>query len=724
MMNSTATTPDGAALSGSFLDGPLVGLHYRTPTQKGITDNLGRFDYLADEDVTFSVGTLDIGTANAAEKLTVASLRSPGESAPAPSDTAIPATINRARFVQSLGRDPDLRNGVVIDAAMDDVVSAHGADIVFDRDTESFEADAGVRAVFDELGLRFRGVAEARNHLRRTLTGIKLHRDVKIPTRDGSYLVADVFLPVDAEPQPVLMRVSAYGKAFEWGSVLDEAGRDASEEREAHWFDGDRDDIIEYYRYAENAGSASASTWVPRGYVVIRVDPRGIGTTPGKVNVYSKQEATDYYDAIQWAAEQPWSDGNVGLYGASYLATIQWNVAALRPPALKAIAPLASDADAYRDLAYPGGIFMGNYRRFWFNDMVLSNSASRESVDTIGGMAAHPWDDEFYRGDGPLSADFAKIDIPVLTAVSQTGMLHARGGFEAFAELASPAKKLLVLDASYFSYIYEDCFADLEAFFDLHLKRIKPEQEPPAVRMIMRTGSGGFEWRDEAAWPVPGTEYVQLFLDAGNSRGPGGMTGELPADIAFTEYSADVQAAASPLPMAVFDSAPLDEDIELAGHFRARLWVSSTSTDADLFVALRVMDGENEISYQTRNPGSAAPLTWGCLKVSHRALDPRRSTTERPWHTHRRQDAMPVTPGDVVEVEVEMMAATGRIKAGHRLRVEISPAEGRGATPGFERDYDESYHRNAVNRVFTGKVFPSSMTIPRVPQRPNTPGKR
>ena len=233
----------------------------------------------------------------------------------------------------------------------------------------------------------------------------------------------------------------------------------------------------------------------------------------------------------------------------------------------------------------------------------------------------------------------------------------------------------------------------------------------------MRTGAGSFEWRDETSWPVPGTEYERLFLDAGVPSRAASLIAHSPEDIAFVEYSADAQSSAPQLPMAVFEWAPLDNDIELAGHFRASLWVSSTSTDADVFVALRVMDGEDEVTYQTRDPGSRAPLTWGCLKISHRALDAERSTTERPWHTHRRQDGMPVTPGDVVKVEVEMMGATGRVKAGHRLRVEISPAEG-GATPGFERDYDESYHRNAVNRVFMGGVFPSSITIPRVPKRP------
>ena len=78
---------------------------------------------------------------------------------------------------------------------------------------------------------------------------------------------------------------------------------------------------------------------------------------------------------------------------------------------------------------------------------------------------------------------------------------------------------------------------------------------------------------------------------------------------------------------------------------------------------------------------------------------------------------MPLSHGDVVKVEVEMMAATGRIPAGRRLRIEISAAEGRGVTPGFERAYDESYHRGAANRVFTGGPLASSITIPVIPRK-------
>ncbi|RFU27536.1 hypothetical protein B7463_g8808, partial [Scytalidium lignicola] len=702
-------------LTGEFRDGPFVGLNYQTLSQKGLTDDKGKFFFQAGEVVTFSIGRLTIGAAVASPHLTLAALYSDGVV-----DSALtrPETVNRARFLQSLGQERDLRNGVLIDTTIRDTVSAHADGVVFASDIESFQNAAPVRAVFSKLGLRFRGAAEARNHVRRSMAGIRAFRDIRIPIRDGSYLLADVFRPIEAGTYPALLRMSIYGRAFRMGSIFSDADYDASEEREAAWFEKSRNEIQPYFRYSENGVSANASTWVPLGYVLVRVDSRGVGNTPGTLNPFSKQEALDYYDAIEWAAKEPWSDGNVGLYGGSYNATIQWNVAALHPPALKAIAPLAADADAYRDLAYPGGIFLEKYRQWWWNETVGSaRNPKADAVDFISGLASHPWEDEHYHGDGILSAEFASIDIPVITAVSQTGWIHARAGFEAFSQLLSPLKQLLVLDAAYTSYMYEDCQPDLQAFFDRHLKGEEPAQEPSPVRLVMRTGDGGFDWRDAASWPIPGTEYRELFLEADDGDGLGRITGYLPGHNQATTYSADVQNSAQDLPMAVFESAPLDEDVELAGHFRATIWVASTSSDADVFVALRIMEGDREVPYPTRDPKSVAPLTWGCLKVSHRALNLELSTAERPWHTHQRADCLPLSPDDIVKVEVEMMAATGRIPAGRRLRVEISPAEGRGGLPGWERAYDESYHRQAINRIFTGGLHASSITIPVVPRQ-------
>ncbi|KAF3068545.1 hypothetical protein CFAM422_007711 [Trichoderma lentiforme] len=378
------------------------------------------------------------------------------------------------------------------------------------------------------------------------------------------------------------------------------------------------------------------------------------------------------------------------------------------------MAPISADGDI-RDLAYPGGIFLEGYCRWWWNELVLPVKLPNTEVDDyVSGLRSHPWDDEYYYGNGTLSTDFPSIDMPVLTAVSMTNTIHPRSGFEAFSSLSSRVKRLMIMDAVYSGNMYKDFQPDLEAFFDQYLKGEKLVEEPPTVRMVLRTGGGGWQWRTASTWPVPSTEYRELFLDATNA-GVGHTSTRAPSREGVAEYSADVEDGNKAMPMVVFESAPLEEDIGLVGHFRATLWVSSTTSDTDVFVALLVMDGEREVPYRTYETGSAAPLTWGCLKVSRRATDPERSTTERPWHTHRREDAQPLVPGEVVKIDVEIMPATGRVLKGHRLRVEISPVEDPGCPPGWEREYDASYHAGATNRILTGASFPSSITIPVVP---------
>ncbi|KAH8802948.1 Alpha/Beta hydrolase protein [Xylogone sp. PMI_703] len=702
-------------LTGQFNDGPFIGLDFQTPSQKGVTDNEGKFLYQEGEDVSFSIGRLVIGIAKGFPSLTLASLHDSVTDVEV--NLHLPETINRARFVQSLGQEADLHSGVLIDKTLRDVVNANADGILFTSDVKTFEQASSVSVIFKQLGRRFRGAAEARNHTRRGLLGIKAIRNVRVPLRDGSYLLADVFRPLKDGTYPVLLRLSIYGRAFTIGSVHTEADHIASEEREAAWYEKDRSSINHYFRYSETGVSANSSSWVPRGYVLVRVDGRGVGQSPGKLDPFSKQEAEDYFDTIQWAAGQPWSTGHIGLYGGSYNATIQWNVAALQPPALKAIAPLACDADAYRDLAYQGGILLENYRQWWFNETVRpAKNPESDAVNFVGGLHNHQWDDEHYHGKALLSADFSRINIPVITSVSQTSWIHSRAGIEAFTQIPSKSKRLLIWDAAYTSYMYEDSKRDLEEFFDEHLKGIKPAQQSPAVRMIIRTGDGGVEWRDSDTWPLKGTEYRKLFLDANGANSRGHLSSIPPKNKGVVEYSANADGPLEDLPLAVFDSEPLKDDLNLAGHFRARLWLSSSSTDADVFVAVRVFDGDREVPYRTREPSSEAPLTWGVLKASHRALDLKLSTTERPWHAHHQENALPLTPNEAVPMEVELMPATARIRAGHRLRIEISPAEGRGRIPGFERAYDESYHKGAVNRVFTGDVYVSSITIPVVPR--------
>jgi putative CocE/NonD family hydrolase len=106
----------------------------------------------------------------------------------------------------------------------------------------------------------------------------------------------------------------------------------------------------------QNWETADPEKWVPDGYVCVRVDSRGAGRSPGYLDIFSAQETRDYYECIEWAGTQPWSNGKVGLLGISYYAISQWLVAALQPPHLAAICPWEGASDYYREFTHHGGI--------------------------------------------------------------------------------------------------------------------------------------------------------------------------------------------------------------------------------------------------------------------------------------------------------------------------------------------------------------------------------
>src|SRR5207245_233846 len=129
---------------------------------------------------------------------------------------------------------------------------------------------------------------------------------------------------------PVTINFSPPTMPMGQGGAVDfvnEADAIRKEEMEDRYFSGNPDGA----QY-ENHETVDTSVWVPEGYVCIRVDARGVCKSPGLQAPFSVQEAEDYYDAIEWAGTQPWSNGNVGLWGMSYLAMAQHNVASLQPP--------------------------------------------------------------------------------------------------------------------------------------------------------------------------------------------------------------------------------------------------------------------------------------------------------------------------------------------------------------------------------------------------------
>ena len=143
-----------------------------------------------------------------------------------------------------------------------------------------------------------------------------VQRDVDIRMRDGIITRADIYRPAGDGPFPVLLQRTPYGKK---GSSLDLALLAAE-----------------------------------RGYAVILQDTRGRWASEGQHYPF-RDEFADGYDSVEWAGAQPWSNGNVGMFGGSYVSYTQWAAAVTKPPSLKAIFPSVSWGDTYADLVYPGG---------------------------------------------------------------------------------------------------------------------------------------------------------------------------------------------------------------------------------------------------------------------------------------------------------------------------------------------------------------------------------
>ena len=158
----------------------------------------------------------------------------------------------------------------------------------------------------------------------------------------------------------------------------------------------------------------------------------------------------------------------------------------------------------------------------------------------------------------------------------------------------------------------------------------------------------------------------------------------------------------------------------IAGYIKLVLWVSSTSKDMQLHAYVRVMDENNEpVPYVVGNPaqGRMYPVGQGALKVSHRKLDPEKSTIYRPYHTHKKEDYQPLTPGEIVEVQVELWPTTALIRKGHRIRLDVQPAPGCGIAELIHDPVDTEYQVGASNTIHTGPEHPSCVQLPVIPAK-------
>ena len=742
-MTATSMPSRAEPLTGVFA-GPVIGLRYETPTLTGQTNDRGEFKYRAGEAVTFRIGRLVLGAAEGAARLNVATLapRVAGDI----DKLHDPSVTNLARLLQTLDADGNVENGVEIASPVHDVIST--SFIPFESSEEDFTADSQVVDVLAELSAtpgvfpagapsQLRTAAAARNELRRNIRGILKTTDVKIPLRDGSFLYADVFRPAAEGRYPAIMNLGFYGKGFDHGCLCSEADALTKEQAEDRYFSGNPDGL----QY-ENHESVNTAQWVPNGYVVVRVDGRGVGKSPGLQAPLGRQEAEDYYDAIEWAAAEPWSNGNVGLWGMSYYAMSQHNVASLQPPHLKAMIAMATDADSYNEYLYGGGLLSEGFWTWWWKVLTRDNSCGeRRETEWMASLKANPFNDRSVYGSGAttfMTPEIEKATAPVWIVGPPTGaVLQHLGSSETFIRsTGAKARRFEFVDAWFPRCYRPSTVAEHMRYFDHWLKGIDNRiMDGAPVRVQVRTGNGAYYEMEEDEWPIARTEYVRYYLDASPSGWAGDEHGRKPFRLSPTPPRSDLQATyeahldvgqATLAPTGPvggtprwatgisFVSDPLDRDLVVVGYMKAGLWVSSTSSDMDVHVSLRVIDeNDREIRYEAVvlpvDPHHIFPVGFGSLKASHRKLDEVRTTGYWPVHTHAESDYAPLVKDEIVALEMGLNPSSALIRKGCRLRVDIQPISPAGIP---SRAYDESYHLGATNTVYTGPAHPSYVQVP------------
>ncbi len=530
-----------------------------------------------------------------------------------------------------------------------------------------------------------------------------IDKNIRVAMRDGVALATDVYRPAGEGRHPVVMLRLPYNK--EQPALLFLAG-----------------DIL---RIAH------------AGYAVVVQDCRGTWASDGSFSPYF-QEARDGADAIAWAAAQPWASGDVGMMGASYYGATQWLAATESPPALKALAPFIT-TDQYHDKwTYQGGAFQlgfilqwasatfgvaeavrrvtrgqaagasigaaiaaadGVAERYWHTPLAEMPELV-ELAPYVADWLAHPDYDDYWQAIAPRER-YDAVKVPALNFGGWYD-LFLGGTLANYAAMKGRTAQRLVIGPWVHGYnggVYaernfglmaNDAVVDVTAqqirWFDHHLKGAdNGVDRDRAVRIFVM---GPDVWREEEDWPLPDTDWQRWYLHSGGHAGtiehdgtlsttpPDGESRDIyyydPRDpvptvggatflpglfVAANAGPRDQRAVERRADVLVYTSEVLAEDTEVTGPVRLTLHVSSNAPDTDFTGKL----------VDVYPDGRAMLLTDGILRARYReGLD--------------RQ--VPMIPGEVYCLDIDLVATSNVFRAGHRIRLEVSSSN----FPRFDRN--------------------------------------
>lgn len=499
------------------------------------------------------------------------------------------------------------------------------------------------------------------------------------------------------------------------------------------------------------------------GYAIVTVASRGAACSGGAYQPFSPTEARDGYDVIEWIAEQPWSNGKIGMMGESAAAITQLPIAALQPPSLDAIAPVNFLTDFYRDVVYPGGIYNQSVATGWQTFQTAQSAAGlalgsphpsekspqvtpgcphrepllmddlQEVLEPSGSLPTDDvhevlepnyrlqmWDTAFYTDRLSLN-DLGRIEVPVHAVLAwQDDQLASRS-----VQLLSAAQNTWgILTNGVHGTKPSVTTTDRLAFFDRFLKDVDNSfEDTPRVKVLWETGSAQQWTTTYSQWPPPQTKSHTFFLSNPDNEATGLIT-ETPGVGEPDRYTYDGFSGQSrtivprnkPLwnditpegHSLTYTSAPLEHDLVVLGSASLDLQLGSTAADTDIQVTLtEVRDGNGRAGTETF-------VQQGWLRASHRAEDPERSTETMPVHTHQADDAKALEAG-ANELRIEILPFGHVFRAGSRIRLTIE-APFRTPSPWWSFD---ALPGIATNTVFHEGDLQSKLVLSTVPGRPD-----
>ncbi len=490
-----------------------------------------------------------------------------------------------------------------------------------------------------------------------------------IPLSDGTRLAARIWLPIDAEEKPVPA-------------------------------------LLEYLPYRKNDGTADRDAirhpyLAGHGYACVRVDIRGTGDSDGILyDEYLPQEQDDALEVLGWLAAQPWCTGSIGMFGISWGGFNSLQIAARRPPELKAILTIDSTDDRYADdVHYVGGCVLAYEMLPWASIMLVYNAAPpdprwvgerwremwlerlEKTPPYVEAWLSHQRRDAYWK-HGSVGEDFSAITIPVYAvggwadgypnAIPRllAGLPGPRKGLigpwaHSFPEEGDPGPAIGFLQESLRWWDYWLKGIDTGIMAEPMLRCWQQESRPPQTYYAERPG----RCVAEPAWPPPGLKPQTYFLNAGaagssldgvledtaapaasltfqglqttgidtGSWCPYGLPGDFPAD----QQAQDGQSL-------TFTSTPVETPVDILGFPQVQLTVAADQPTA--FLAVRLCD--------VAPTGASTLVSWGVLNLTHR---------------YGHEFPTPLTPGESVNVTIQLKVVGYTLPAGHRWRVALSP---------------------------------------------------